>query len=198
MGEDNVTHLWSEWLDGVAEAPTWDRSWNVRRTVRSIGLRSSRREEEKPTEKWQEGHSVLSALTEEVAGFQWDGLLTLLQFLKYPLPVSLAPFPQLGSYRTYICMENRSKSHGRSFLKAVMEAVSQSSPRGAFVPSPTVLTQFTELQFYESRCSQGTQSSYSPRSLTQQKEWICPFLCINTNLLQPFYLRHTAESWVQV
>lgn len=97
---------------------------------------------------------MLYALTEEVAGFQWDGLPTLSQFLKCPLPVSLAPFPQLVSYRTDIRMENR-----RSFLKAVMEAVSQSSPRGAFVPSPTVLIQFTELQFYESRCSQGTQSS---------------------------------------
>lgn len=70
MGEDNVTHLWTEWLDGVAEAPTWDRPWNVRRMVRSMGLRSSRREEEKPTEKRQEGHSVLSALTEEVTGFR--------------------------------------------------------------------------------------------------------------------------------
>lgn len=105
-------------------------------------------------EKRQEGHSVLYALTEEVAGFQWDGLLTLSQFLKGSLPVSLAPFPQLVSYRADICMENR-----RSFLKAVMEAVSQSNPRGAFVPSPTVLIQFTELQFYESRCSQETQSS---------------------------------------
>lgn len=198
MGEDNVTHLWTEWLGGVAEAPTLDRPWNVRRTMKSTGLRSSRREKEKLMEKWQEGHSVLYVLTEEVTGFQWDGLPTLSQFLKCSLPVNLAPFPQLVSYRTYIYMENRSKSHGRSFLKAVMEAVSQSSPRGAFVPSPTVLIQLTELNSTNQHVHRELNLVLFTKKSNMTKRAICPFLCININLLLPFYLRHTAESWVQV